>query len=287
MSLVAETRNLVAKELVHKAHAGQVLLRRPEALASQRLSFEVAIPPEQQLRREVGRLTVAETLRQATIYLAHSIFGVPIGHAFMMDRMTVRLPESMPATSRLTAEIDSYDVVFRRGRLASLVSTMVIADEFGNHAEGEGYLRVAEPAMYRRLRGPVREHRGEQGPATNQEPGTSGLVRVRRDGDVNRFAVSYDDRDPLFFDHWVDHVPGMLLFEAMNESAVAAVGGGNVASFDGTFLRFAELGRPMTVAIEDLSKSGFDKTLVTVSISQESVGVVAAARLHLSDGSKH
>lgn len=79
-------------------------------------------------------------------------------------------------------------------------------------------------------------------------------------GGVHRGIVHVDLHDPVFFDHPLDHVPGMLLVVAGLELAehAAMLRSGNV-SFRLTFTRFSELDTPIEVhATREIEASPFE-----------------------------
>lgn len=120
-------------------------------------------------------------------------------------------------------------------------------------ATGNGWLRVITPAVYRRLRA----HRTPRQPSTADRrsirPVTLGsapdAALIARS-----WTASIDAEDPYFFDHAVDHLPGMAIYEAACAVATSSsrLQHPRVTSFDGRFHRFVELDRPLELTIESL-----------------------------------
>lgn len=65
----------------------------------------------------------------------------------------------------------------------------------------------------------------------------------------NRWQLRVDTRHPVFFDHPLDHVPGMLLLEAARQATARVLGCSSPvpSSIAGEFKRYVELDSPCTV----------------------------------------
>lgn len=61
-----------------------------------------------------------------------------------------------------------------------------------------------------------------------------------------------DDTHPVLFDHPCDHIPGMLLLEALRQAACARLGvpEAHLVSLGATFHRFAELDERATIRLD-------------------------------------
>ncbi|MFE4519867.1 AfsA-related hotdog domain-containing protein [Kitasatospora sp. NPDC056783] len=109
-------------------------------------------------------------------------------------------------------------------------------------------------------------------PVTPDVPESSllGPVRPSKDGDGRLSNLIVDQTDPFFFDHPLDHVPGMLLICAMADSIVAGTdtsAAGRVKAAI-TFRSMAELGPEL-----ELCAGPFEDGRCTVRITQESTSI--------------
>jgi hypothetical protein len=200
-------------------------------------------------------LLVAEYLRQTTIAYGHVAWGVPVGWAFIMGRMELRSDRSLPRGA-LTAAVRAVDPKLSGGALRTMTSDVSFFADGAEFARGRGALKVVSKAVYSRLRRdglntmPAR--------ATRPTSASSLSLDVVRDAE-NEWDIRFDERDPFFFDHHVDHVPGMLLFDAVRRACVLAAGAprSDLRAFDGTYTRFAELHEPLRVRVTrtDIVKS--------------------------------
>ena len=249
-------QGLVDKREVHKHHEETVLLRSHEMVSSHAMRF---IAGWQRLHERFDSASatpdpglVAETLRQATIALAHKGFGVPFGWAFLMDRMTVHITAPVPHGAggpAVSLEARAERVATRGSRLRGLVSHVVVGGEGRQIATGRGELRVIDDRLYERLRGD-RSHLTNLD-LTPRNLRDSPALRSSPHGLRGReWRVVFDPRDVLYFDHPVDHVPGMLLFQAARKAATQFVADAELVGFDGEYHRFVELSAPILVRIE-------------------------------------
>ncbi len=71
---------------------------------------------------------------------------------------------------------------------------------------------------------------------------------LRRNGDGDAMDLVVDTAHPFYFDHPLDHVPGLLLLEAAVQAAQArAAGPCFVSRIDAAFIKFALLSAPVRV----------------------------------------
>ncbi len=263
-------RQAVHRSLVHKQDGDQVVLREVRSDDGQHLEFDVRGSRAQLHSMLDDTGFVAEALRQSTIALAHLHYGVPNGWAFLMDRMRFRidaasLVDHPPTTIRITAR----DVRSRGTHVHSLTSELEMISGEKTLATGEGYLRVVNPPVYQRLRAgrPLR-------------PSSSAASRSKRPITLRRlvggagtlpthWVASIDPDDPFFFDHEVDHVPGMAIFEAACTLATLTSRSPSprIDFFDGRFHEFVELEAPLSLSIEQSPTRTDDRYCVRVDAS--------------------
>lgn len=198
-------------------------------------------------RQDAGAIDsalVAETLRQATIYLAHQFFEVPLGSHFVMSGMRFALDGLPPAVGlwpvEVVLQISVGDV--RRGSTGLTAMRTKIAFWHGNRviARGEGDLTVLSATIYPRVRAATSVSRAGRHGAGVSAPGPDRVVAT---GTVGEWELLLDPTDPVFFDHPIDHVPGMLIVEAVRQIARLTSGflDGDLGQLSANFLRYLEL----------------------------------------------
>ncbi|WP_410537946.1 ScbA/BarX family gamma-butyrolactone biosynthesis protein [Streptomyces sp. KL2] len=262
-----ETTTTVPREFVHRRAVAEVFLTgRAARLDDKHFSLTGQWPRAHTLFTvEDGTLhhplLAAETIRQAGLYLAHSEFGVPLGHAFLLhhldftvDREHCRIG-SAPTDLTLEATAD----VHRRGsRRVRLRMSITIRREDRTVATGGGEFTCIPPETYRRMRG----GRGTAGiGGLRERPPTVAPHLVGRLDPVNvvlaptgrpeHWLLSPDPRNPVLFDHSTDHVPGMVLLEAAYQAAHGhflshRTGPTSTSAF---FHRYVELDEPCTIEV--------------------------------------
>ena len=198
---------------------------------------------------------VAETLRQATIYLARRFFGAAESAAFLMNRLMVSVAEvELPAgvgPRDIHLAVEVREVVHRGAHLRSLTTVARFESRGVLVAEGLGELGVIPGAVHRKLREGV----AAVGPSTR-----GGVAEDARrscllaDGD-RAWLLLPPVANATIFDHDLDHLPGMAVLEATRQAALGGDGGdgGGVdgagdgavwfSGFDASFGRFLDAGR--------------------------------------------
>lgn len=269
---------LVLQALVHKRQANEVLLRGYQLQSPTAMTFTAEWPQTHGYYAVDGErldaLLVAESLRQATIAAGHALFHVPLGWAFLMDRMVIEVADvTLVAAERsVELQVTVSDVQCRGDRLHSMTSHVRFLVGELEVATGEGYLRVLDPRVYAKLRGSVSQPAAASSLSENEPGGLPPfeLVPLRcSDEATDGFAwnLHYRRSDPFYFDHDVDHVPGMLLFAIMRSAALASCAGAGrqLFGFDGEFNRFVELDESTAVRVRQTA-SGRSTDDVVVEI---------------------
>lgn len=85
---------------------------------------------------------------------------------------------------------------------------------------------------------------------TADPPEASVLTRVSLGAERASAEIVVDESDPYFFDHPLDHVPGILLLAAIEELARAVAGDVWLSTMTLQFRRFCEKDRPVAIALE-------------------------------------
>ncbi|MFC0448090.1 ScbA/BarX family gamma-butyrolactone biosynthesis protein [Rhodococcus jostii] len=229
-------------------------------------------------------LLLAETLRQTAIYLGHTRYRVPLPNRFVMQHLQVSaVPDALEvgdAAADVIVEVAVSGHAYRGGALSSF--RVDLRFRIGGREVGTatGDAAVFPPAAYSRARW------GERGPRPVgapwfPDPVRPGLVGHLDDAHVvlgpqvagNEWELRVDTAHPVLFDHPCDHVPGMLILEALRQGARARLGlpDARLESLDATFHRFAELDERTTIRLDVVDD---DASSVRGSILQSGVAVV-------------
>ncbi|MFF8937631.1 ScbA/BarX family gamma-butyrolactone biosynthesis protein [Streptomyces paradoxus] len=282
----------VTAELAHRPTETDVFPARWTRISDTRFRFTAHWPAAHPFfgpvdDRHQDPMIVGETLRQASMVLAHAEFGAPADTHFVMWDLTVRVdPDALLLTD--AAEPVEFDVVCseirRRGRgLRSMRTTMEFRRAGRFVARGTGSTGCTPPRAYRRLRA------GKLNALDTPVPLLAGIApqsagRARAEDVVLAPAdrpgvwnLRVDTGHPVLFPRPNDHVPGMVLFEAARQAATAASG---VRPFlPGTltaeFAHYAELHSPCRIETEVVDERPGEVT-VRVSGRQDGAPVFTA-----------
>lgn len=279
----------VSRHFVHRSAVAEVLLTDWRPTGGDTFVCAAQWPRGHTLRSvndgDFDPLLVAETIRQCGILLAHVGYAVPLGDAFLMQRLRFACsPELMrPVGGRpldLVVEVKVSEIQRRGRRISGMRIDTLLRTSDAQIAEGSGWLRCVNPAVYRRLRRVAVPQSPElqpvvppMAPALVGRNGVGDVVIGTGDGERGyRLRVPMDH--PLFFDHAVDHVPGMLAIEALRQAAVAVISlpGAGLVAVDAQFDGFLEFDRACTVVPRVLAdQHGRWDVLVDIEQDQRSV----------------
>lgn len=274
----------VTKELAHRTTDADVFPTRWRRISETRFRFTAHWPADHAFfgpvdDRHQDPMVVGETLRQASMVLAHAEFGAPADTHFVMWDLTVHTDPSALLLADAAEPVD-VDVVCseirRRGRgLSSMRTTMEFRRAGRFVARGTGSTGCTSPLAYRRLRA---KQLAELGTPVPLLPGVSpALVGRSRAEDVvlapadrpGVWRLRVDTGHPVLFPRPNDHVPGMVLFEAARQAATAASGRQPFLprSMTAAFSRYAELRTPCWIETEVLDENPRDPGEATVRVS--------------------
>ncbi|GAA1893263.1 gamma-butyrolactone biosynthesis protein ScbA [Streptantibioticus ferralitis] len=276
----------VARELVHRTSEREVLPTGWTRLDDSRFSVSVRWPRDHRCFAPVhGRhdaLLVAETMRQATILLAHAELGVPLGYHFVMWSLeyTVDDVERLALDSRsddVEAVVTCTEVQQRGNRLSSMRTEYALWRSGRLLATGKARLTCTSPQVYARLRGDRLAAAGVAVPLLPAVPPRSvgrsviGDVALAPVPQERTWQLRVDTSHPSHFHRPNDHVPGMLLLEAARQAAYAAAPFTPFAptTVDVAFHRYAEHGSPCWIAASPLRTHAAGGTAVRVSGHQD------------------
>ncbi|MER6629557.1 ScbA/BarX family gamma-butyrolactone biosynthesis protein [Streptomyces sp. NPDC000987] len=263
----------VPGRLVHRAAVAETLITGRRRVGADRFALSVQWPHVHPVyvyvspgRTAYEPLLVAETVRRCGALLAHAEYGVPLDGRFVLHGLRVAVPrpghlavEAAPALP--AAPVVGVTVTPRRHRGGRPDALTCAADvRLGGERVATVHLDVSwtRESVYRRLRG------GRTAGAVPVAPLPPALppaavgralpadVALAPPGPAGRLRLRVDTAHPVFFDHPLDHVPGMLLLEAAGQAArVCTAGRRSPVSFHASFRRYAELDRPVRVEVCD------------------------------------
>ncbi|MFI1163559.1 ScbA/BarX family gamma-butyrolactone biosynthesis protein [Streptomyces sp. NPDC020801] len=254
----------VPRQLVHRAALAETFLTGWRRTGEDRFTVCAQWPRAHQLHLSPDRsayetLLVAETVRQCGALLAHTAYGVPLGHRFVLQELRVTTDPAHLAVGLLPAETDLGVRFLRDGRRRSAALRYEVDVRRDGDRVATAYVACAslgEPA-YRRLRGgrtpatvsPLAVPPGLPAAAVYRTlPEDVVLAPTRR---PDCWQLRADTAHPVFFDHPLDHVPGMLLLEAARQVAcLRGFAPRPPAAFRAAFHRYAELDRPSWISVE-------------------------------------
>ncbi|MEU6094337.1 ScbA/BarX family gamma-butyrolactone biosynthesis protein [Streptomyces sp. NPDC047079] len=291
---------------VHKAVGDQVLLTDARQIGDNRFLVAALWPGDHLLYQPDSSGSgdpnfVLESVRQAAIHLSHRFFGIPDrGWAFVLSRFEVdvtspRLPHVAGAAVPTTLDISCTHTERRSGSAAMSIKADVIVDGV-RHAYAAVRWNILPARQYAALR-----MRNRPTPtATSRNLATLPTIGVspevvgrRRSGDVllaeaaglpdQAWVLAMDRTHPVFFDHESDHIPGMVLIEAVRQAAHAAdtrlagpARGTHPSCLVADFECFCDLDAPVLVAATNAAH-GHRAFIVTVEQGDRTV-----VRAHLT-----
>lgn len=288
----AHSHTAVTMELAHRTTETDVFPARWTRISDTRFRFTAHWPAAHPFfgpvdDRHQDPMIVGETLRQASMVLAHAEFGAPADTHFVMWDLAVRVDPTALLLAD-AAEPVEFDVVCsevrRRGRgLGSMRTTMEFRRAGRFIAHGTGSTGCTSPRAYHRLRA------GKLNALDTPVPLLAGIApqaagRARAEDVVLAPAdrpgvwnLRVDTGHPVLFPRPNDHVPGMVLFEAARQAGTAASGLRPFlpGTLTAEFSRYAELHSPCRIETEVFDERPGEVT-VRVSGRQDGASVFTA-----------
>ncbi|GAB3972665.1 ScbA/BarX family gamma-butyrolactone biosynthesis protein [Streptomyces sparsus] len=235
----------VPKRLTHRHHADQVLMTGIRRTGDHRFTLTARWPEDHCFQGPVlGGWTdpqlLAESIRQASILLAHVGYETPFDHQITMHELSFdvdgdALRPAAPDAGERNRELVLEVVCGGVSRPGATLKRMHVT--IGLHLGGRpvGTARTLfsclPPAVYRRVRGDVRYSDDPTLPpvASGVSPRLVGRVdeqdvMLARGLAPDAWPLRVDRDHQVVFDHRLDHVPGMALIEAMRQAAHVSTG---------------------------------------------------------------
>ncbi len=229
------TSALLAGSITHKSSLSEVLVTKVANLSAHSVVVGLQWPRMHYFydtRSETAdTLLLAESLRQMTVAIAHSLLEVPFDRKFVLTSLAIDDVRPIPAfsPSRPTDVLVKVAVTAKMGGAMRVQGLRLEVDFTANglsFATGSIDTRVLDPATYQRLRcssGLLRSVVEEPGDASGKHgrPGrftrSASATVSKLEGDSG-WVLTPDLAHPLFFDHPLDHVPGMFVVEAIRQA---------------------------------------------------------------------
>lgn len=280
---------LIDSSAAHRSTRSETLVWAIEHISEQSWSAEIEIPRSHWLCHpapsRVPVTLLAEAFRQAG--LAICVAGLGMGHTvqFVVSTMTLRVETDALFFPRFGALEGKLEVTFTEIRYRKDLPYILEVDYvLPGVASGHVGARVLAEHEYRA----IRRHAEALGDEIRESP-TELIDVLERDAERMRARLAINEADPFFFDHPVDHLPGMLLLHA--SSLVHEQAFGEPPRFlTVSFPAFGEL-RAETIVEADFTSHGVhaafvqdDRTVATAVTDVHPSGgdlIVAAADTEL------
>jgi hypothetical protein len=230
-------RHTVDRALVHRNAIAEVLLTDIVPLGPALFGVAVQWPrahrvyrPDRQGRHDP--MLLLETVRQVGLALSHRAFEVPFGFQSVMhdvgfESHSEAEPLALSGASNLKILVTCEDVVKRSEHLRSMTVVLRMYSSVGHFATGTGTISWLAPHTFRALR------QRSLARVEGSPPIADGIAlrTPHREAADSLLAAELDDprgyrllvplNHPVYFDHALDHVPGMLIIDAAWQAASA------------------------------------------------------------------
>jgi hypothetical protein len=263
----------IDRSLVHRDSIAEVLLT--DLLQVDETEFLVAAqwPRSHRVYRPdgIGRhdpMLILESIRQTGLAVSHFGFGVGFDQQSLMRDVTFVLdqrtePRALLRSTNIAITVSCREVIMRSGRLRGMTLDLSFAADDLPFASGSGTIRWISARSYAalRARGGTRLDWDQLRWSTTVPPRRPSAIRAGADalltaesapGPRRRLVVPLDH--PVYFDHALDHAPGMLLIDAAWQAEFDQRGDG--ARLVGCALdcpTFTELGVDTDIVLKPIS----------------------------------
>ncbi|MER7181897.1 ScbA/BarX family gamma-butyrolactone biosynthesis protein [Streptomyces hyaluromycini] len=256
----------VPRQLVHRASVTEVFLTDGAQVAAGRFLVGAQWPRQHVLYHpdQSGRydfMLLAETVRQAGIFLIHRFYDVPLGHHFVFRSLELRIDDldalrvgATPLGAVLDVTVTASGDTARRfdarldvtlevdGRPCAYASVSVVVVDARGYDIVRHRGRDLTPAPAARTAAPSTT------PVIAGRQDANVLLRTVAGTDSSTWLLHVDLQHPGYFEHPSDHVPGMMLLEAFRQAGhLAAARDCVLASLEARFRSFGELCRPIVI----------------------------------------
>jgi len=252
----------VPRQLVHRQAGSEVLLTGWRRETAETFALRATLPRAHHFYSDTnGRhdpLLLAEAVRQAGLLVSHAEFDVPFGYQFLMHGLSVECdPDGLrvgPEPAELLLRLTCHDLRRRGARLAGMSYHVHLYRSGAPIGTGRAHFDCLSPAVYGRVRDRPQPEPPAHPAAPPLDPALVGRERpsevvLAPTADEHTWELRVDQTHPVFFDHPVDHIPGMLMVEALRQAAWHAVHPEplRLRALRIEFHRYAELDRPCLI----------------------------------------
>ncbi|MFI6059652.1 ScbA/BarX family gamma-butyrolactone biosynthesis protein [Streptomyces sp. NPDC051286] len=290
-------RTDVSYELVHRSDPRDIFPTGWRRLSDTEFSVSAQWPrPHHFFAAASGHhqdpLLIAETMRQATMMLAHAEMGVPVDDQFVMwdlayDTVVPGFALEI-ASGKILIDLTCSDVRKRGKSVAGMRVDLRFCRGGTVLATSSGRISCTSARAYRRLRQDSLDMMGRPVPLS---PGADPYeVGRTAESDVvltptpqpNRWRLRLDTTHPTLFRRPNDHVPGIVLLEAARQAAVAVAPGHAFlpTSVEIAFHKYAELDSACWVEAELMPSGDSSRTVVRVRGQQDGEPVFTSTLTH-------
>lgn len=256
----------VDRELVHRRAISEVFLTGIQSTSNTSYTVSAQWPRWHvfygSLSHRYDSALVVETLRQLTILIAHTRLGVPLGMQFLMPKMSISVDHlavndpSCPA--EVTATVTVTAIKESRHGIVEFCATAIFLVNGREIATGKASARIVDPDVYLRFR----LNRNSPGMRRVVTPLPAAKVGHSSDWNVvlgqgespDCWPLHVNPSNPVLFDHPLDHVPGVLLIEAVRQSLRISLDNpsADITILDALFVSIVELEDETEVILESL-----------------------------------
>ncbi|MFF3554970.1 ScbA/BarX family gamma-butyrolactone biosynthesis protein [Streptomyces tsukubensis] len=275
----------VPREYVHRASHAEVFLTGSRRLAEHQFALTAEWPHRHPFftspdGRHHHPLQAAETIRQTGLLLAHTQYGIPLDHHFLLTQLHLavhpRQLATAPGPTELAVTATTTDTTHRGKRLTHFTMDIVIHRNGHPCATGGGHFATIPGAVYRRLRGttaPPPRTRTSPGrtlsPAATRKNSAADVV-LAETGRPRDYLLDPDPAHPTLFEHISDHYPGMVLLEAAFQAAVHTRPGRPVPTgLHAHFHQYAEYTAPVRITADTGDGAGSGDGITHITARQE------------------
>lgn len=276
----------IDRSLVHRLAVAEVFLTDiTEGRGAGEFAIGAQLPRRHSFYRPVGgvhdSMLLAEVLRQSVIGVAHTFLGAPADSNFTMQSLGFEVADWTGLLVReypldLEVHLTVTDTEYRSQSIASMQVTLEFLHEGRRVATGQGHTRIFDSSSYAKIRWPHGEPPRTPATLVPVEPVPTVDVGVLEPADVvlgvqrhheatadsAAWPLRVNTAHPVLFDHSCDHVPGMLLLEAVRQATRLTCGDSRAMpkSLDMRFIRFGELGQPVWVSARTTAAGAHEVT---------------------------
>ncbi|MEU8920117.1 ScbA/BarX family gamma-butyrolactone biosynthesis protein [Kitasatospora sp. NPDC048545] len=306
--------NTVPRATVHRAAVCEVFLTDAARVAEDEYLIAAQLPRVHSYYSDhvtapavYDPLLLVEVFRQSSIYAAHTFLDAPLDDKFIFvsGELAVTDPEALRIGARPgQAEIRAHQagLKHRDGVVTGSALDLVLSVDGREAATMRTVCQWMPGAAWDRMRdkgraalslAPARPHHtGRRVPSISvgRASGQNVVLAGVQTGDRElRAQVVVDQGNPALFDHPLDHIPGVLIFEGFRQSAMCAAQelfGLSPRSLllsrvETDFTRFGEFELPTDCVVHIVEAPAAGTVAFEISMVQEDE-LIARARVHLT-----